>query len=174
MNKVVSWIVGIVVVLGILYGIYYFLPEFPHAGIQSVFQPMVDANAKAKINEIKNIKNDRLNMTYDEILTSEANDLSMKCWVYESSLKSADGYEHVRFYSKGATINLKDVEGAPDMLYTSAALKVDFVISAGKVDIQMYIDGSPIYKANAPRAQKETIKQTVFSQLAGNKVSLTK
>ncbi|MDE6433322.1 MAG: hypothetical protein K2L07_03760 [Lachnospiraceae bacterium] len=149
--KVLIWIV----ILGaVLFGVYTILPEYPQSFMKSFVQPVVDAQAKTRIEQVKALKNKDVDASYQEILEHYTN---TSCWVYEQGA----GNEIVTFYGKGASINIKDVPNHEDHLYPSTAVKFEFVITGNNVEIKAYIEDN---------LQDETIRDLMISQLyAGGK-----
>lgn len=146
--KVLMWIV----ILGVVcFGIYTVLPNYPKNFVKSFVQPVVNSEAKARINAVKNLTNQDVEATYQKILETYTN---TSFWVYEKN--EVDGTETVSFYGKGAYINIKDVKDHDDMLYTSCAVRFDFVIKGNTVNINAYIDNV---------AQDDVIKEVMIKQL---------
>lgn len=127
--KVLIWIV----ILGaVLFGVYAILPEYPQSFMKSFVQPVVNSQAKTRIDQVKALKNADVNATYQDILEHYTN---TSCWVYEQGT----GFETVTFYGKGASINIKEVPDHEDHLYTSTSVKFEFVITGNNVEIKAYI-----------------------------------
>lgn len=140
MKKVMGKVITVVVIIGILFGIYFLLPEYPKNCVKATVQKMVDKDAQARIEAVKQKQYEGVdNQTFDAILTKGT---TSGCYTYTSALKSDDGAEHVYYYGKGASINLKDwPDYGGGLLYTDAVIKVDFKIKAGNnLEIVPYID----------------------------------
>ncbi len=148
--KVLIWIV----ILGaVLFGVYAILPEYPQNFMKSFVQPVVNSQAKTRIAQVKALKNKDVDATYQDILEHYTN---TSCWVYEQGT----GFETVTFYGKGASINIKEVPDHEDHLYTSTAVKFEFVITGNNVEIKAYIENN---------LQDEVIRDLMIKQLyAGN------
>lgn len=163
MKGFVKLLVWIVVLAGVLAGVYYVLPEYPQSFVKSIVQPMTDSAAKAKIEQVQGITNKDLDgLTYKTLL--EANTKN-PCWVYK--LDEATGVEYVTFYGRGASLNLKDYTEYQGKLYTSASVKMEFVITNGtQVQIHTYIDGvsMEINDGNHEEENKQ-IRLDILSQL---------
>ena len=141
----------LIVILGaVVFGIYMVLPEYPQNFMKSFVQPVVNSQAKARINAVKNLKNKDVDATYQEILEHYTN---TSCWVYEQGT----GFETVTFYGKGASINIKEVKDHEDHLYTSTAVKFEFIITGNNVKINAYIENN---------LQDEVIRDLMIRQLA--------
>ena len=131
--KVVVWIV---VLAAVAAGVYFILPEYPQSFVKSVVQPMTDAVAKSKIESVQSIINKDLdNASYKTILEAKTKN---PCWVY--SKDEATGAEHVTFYGRGVSINLKEYDDYGGKLSTDASVKIDFEIVGSKVEIHPYVD----------------------------------
>ena len=148
--KVLIW----VVILGaVVFGVYMVLPEYPQSFMKSFVQPVVNSQAKTRINQVKALRNEDVNATYQEILERYTN---TSCWVYEQGT----GVEKVTFYGKGATINIKEIPEHEDHLYTSTSVKFEFIITGNNVTINAYIEEKP---------QDEVIRDLMIRQLYGGK-----
>lgn len=147
-TKVLIWIV----ILGaVLFGVYVILPEYPQSFMKSFVQPVVNSQAKTRIDQVKALKNTDVNATYQDILEHYTN---TSCWVYEQG----DGTEIVTFYGKGATINIKEVPEHEDHLYTSTSVRFKFIITGNNVEIKAYIED---------QEQDEVIRDVMIRQLYG-------
>lgn len=154
--KVLIWIV----ILGaVLFGVYAILPAYPQSFLKSFVQPVVNSQAKARIDQVKALVNKDVNAKYQDILEHYTN---TSCWVYEQGT----GFETVTFYGKGASINIKEVPDHEDHLYTSTAVKFEFVITPKpgeegySVEVKAYIENN---------LQDEVIRDLMIRQLyAGN------
>ena len=144
--KVLIWIL---ILGGVVFGVYMVLPEYPQNFMKSFVQPIVNSQAKTRINQVKKLKNKDVDATYQDILEHYTN---TSCWVYEQG----NGFETVTFYAKGASINIKDVPDHEDRLYTSTAIKFQFVITGNNVKITAFIED---------KAQDDTIRDLMIRQL---------
>lgn len=160
--KVFMWIV----ILGAAcFGIYTVLPEYPHNFIKSFVQPITDAQAKMRIEQIQGIKAEVTGadgVTYKDVLEKNT---GMSCWVYETR-ETEPGIEYVIYRGNGASLNLKDFRDYNGMLATSAAIKYEFRIKGNNVDIYPYVDGVKmlIEDGKHVEANKE-IKKSILDQL---------
>lgn len=163
MKKFLKTLIGIVIIIAILFGVYTVLPEHSHNIVKSFIQPVFEPRAKQLITEVQQIKNKDINdMTYKDIL--EKNN-GMTCWVYEKA--EGDPVEHVIFYGKGASINLKDYPDYDGLLTTSCQVKVDFQVYGTSVDIIPYIDGKKMYKDDVKyKDENEKIRKDIMTQFA--------
>ena len=55
MKQFLKALLGIAIICGIGYGVYMIVPEYPHNIIKSVVQPIVDVEAKLRIEQVKNL-----------------------------------------------------------------------------------------------------------------------
>lgn len=155
MKQFLKVLIGIVVLGVIGFCVYSVLPEYPQNMVKSIVQPIIDSHAKERITAVKNLQNQDLKSTYQTILESNTTN---SFWVYEAN--EVTGTEIVTYYGSGAHINIKEVKGHEDMLYTSCQVKFEFVITGNKVDITAYIDGE---------MQDDDVKELMIQQLlAGN------
>ena len=157
--KVLIWVV---ILGGACFGIYKVLPEYPQNFVKSFVQPIVNNQAKIRIEQIQNLTNKDVNdMTYKAIL--EAN-TGMSAWVYEVL---DDGTEYVRYYGNGAAMNLKDWTDYNGKLATSCSVKIEFKIVGNNVDIYPYIDGELMYISDGAHVEdNKEIKKSIFQQLS--------
>lgn len=162
MKKVIIWIV---VLAAVCFGVYMVLPEFPKAVVTSVVQPMVNSEAKARINQVKLLTNrDLNNANYETILEARTKNAS---WIYETR-EAEPGVEYVIFYGRGVSLNLKDWEDYGGMLSTDASVKIEFKIVNGNVEILPYVDGTLMNIKDGAHVEKnDKIKLDILSQLYG-------
>ena len=162
MRQLLKVLVVILIIGGIVFGIYSVVPEHTHNFMKSFVQPVFNSTAKEMIKEVQELKNGDLNdATYKEIV--ERNN-GMTCWVYERN--EGESVEHVIFYGKGASLNLKDYPDYNGLLTTSAQVKIDFQIDGNKVEIIPTIDGVKMYKDGLEyKDANETIRKDIMSQL---------
>ena len=148
LGKVLIW----VIILGlVVFGVYLILPEYPHNLMRSLVQPVIDTQAKVRIEQVQQLVNKELNANYKDILEGGT---KTPCWVYD--FDEITGAEAVTFYGTGATINIKDVEGVEDKFYTSSSVKFVFHITGNNVEkIEAQID----YKE-----QTEAVKDFILSE----------
>lgn len=155
MKQFLKIVLGIVILGVIGFGVYSVLPEYPHDFVKSFVQPVVDSQAKERINAVKNIFNQDLQSTYGSILESHTKN---RFWVYD--LNEATAAETVTFYGSGAYINIEGIADHNEMLYTSCQVKFVFAITGNKVEITAYIDGE---------MQDDAVKELMLKQLLEGK-----
>lgn len=164
MNGGAKAIIWIVIFVAVLFGIYMVLPEYPQNFIKGFVQPIVNTQAKTRIEQVKNLTNkDVENATYKDILENNTN---TTCWTY--AVDETTGAEHVYFYGKGASINLKDYVDYNGTFSTGAVIKVDFVITNNNVDILPYVDDLETpknIKDGKHVEENNKIKKEIFYQL---------
>lgn len=145
--KAVAWIL---VLVGVLVGVYMVLPEYPQSFVKSIVQPIVDSNAKMRIDQVKALTNKDLdNQNYATILEAKTKN---PCWSYRKD--ETTGYEYVTFFGRGLTINLKSFPDYGGLLSTSATVKIEFeIIGGSQVNIHPYVDGT-LMEINNPADNK--------------------
>lgn len=162
MKKVLTVIIWIVILGAILFGVYTVLPEYPHNVIKGHVQMLTDAEAKNYITKVQNLFNDDVDATYQMILEKNT---SLIGWVHELPEENAEGVRKVIFYGNGASINIHEIQGYDDMLYTSCAVKIEFRIGDNNsVDIVPYIDGELIQVPDNKKTN-DALKELIFDQL---------
>ncbi len=164
MKGFIKALVWILILVAVAVGVYFILPEYPQSSVKSIFQPMTDAVAKSKIEQVQNMLNkDFDNASYKTILESKAKN---PCWVYRKD--ETTGMEYVTFYGRGVQINLQDYAEYNGMLSTSASVKIEFEINGNKVDIHPYVDDfeNPMeIKDGKHTEENKKIRKAIFSQL---------
>jgi hypothetical protein len=154
MKKFLTTVVWIAVLVAALFGIYMVLPEYPQSYVKGLIQPLVDSQAKTRIEQVKSLKNQDVKDTYQNILGTNTN---TQCWVYEDQ---GGGIEKVTFFGRGAQISIQNVDGYDDHFYDkSCSVKFEFLITNNNVTITCYINGE---------AQDEKIRDVVIQQLYGS------
>ncbi|MBQ9984261.1 MAG: hypothetical protein IJP29_06685 [Lachnospiraceae bacterium] len=155
--KVVIWIV---VLIGVLVGVYFILPEYPQSVVKSKIQPITDAQAKARIEAVQGLTvKDLDGATYRVLLETKAEN---PCWVYE--IDETTGVEKVTFFGRGYQINLKDWTEYNGMLSTNATIKFEFEITNGSnVKIHAYVDGTLMEIADKQK-ENEKIRLDILTQ----------
>ncbi len=161
MKQFLKALLGIAIICGIGYGVYMIVPEYPHNIIKSVVQPIVDVEAKLRIEQVKNLG---VNIKGLEGVTYQAaleKNTGMSCWVYEKDETS--GKEMVVYRGNGASINMKDVTDYGEKLYTSASVKFEFHIDGTKVEVIPFIDGQEMNIKDGKHVEqnKEVLKMIV-------------
>lgn len=139
MKNALGKIVVILVCLGLLYFVYAFaLPEYPQSMVKGFIQPKINATAKTRIEEVQQAKCKEVdNLSYGQIFAN----VDGGCWIYETPEKSSDGAEHVIFYGRGVSVNLKDWQDYNEgLMYTSTSIKMDFIIRGNSFELVPYID----------------------------------
>ncbi len=168
MKGFVKAVVWIIVLAAICVGVYMVLPEYPQSYVKSIFQPMTDAVAKSKIEQVQGLLcKDVDNASYKTIFEAQTKN---PCWVYEKD--EATGAEYVTFRGTGISLNLKDYEEYGGMLYTDASVKIVFEIVGNKVDIHPYLDNELMEIEDGKHTdQNKAIRNDLFRQLYGGMTS---
>lgn len=156
MKGFIKAVVWIVIVVAALVGVYFVLPEYPQDFVKSIVQPVVDAEAKVRIEQVQSLLVKELdNASYKTLLEGKAKN---PCWAYEKDENT--GVETVTFHGRGYSINLKEWREYNGVLSTSAAVKFEFVITGGKqVDVHAYVDGVLMELNDAKDSHQESNKQ---------------
>lgn len=165
MKQFLKALLGIAIVCGIGYGIYMIVPEYPHNFIKSFVQPVVDVEAKLRIEQVKNLD---VNIKGLEGVTYQAaleKNTGMSCWVYEKN--EATGKEMVVYRGNGASVNMKDIADYGEKLYTSASVKFEFHIDGTKVEIIPFIDGQEMNIKDGKHVEKnKEVLKMIVTQLS--------
>ena len=91
MKKFLKTVLWIVIIVGVLFGIYYVLPEYPQNFVKSFVQPIVNSQAKTRIQQVQNLAADGVDgQTYKTVLEKNT---GMSCWNYEKD--ETTGVEYV-------------------------------------------------------------------------------
>ena len=166
MKQFLKVVVGIIILGGIGFGVYMIVPEYPHDFIKSFVQPVVDAQAKTRIDQVKNLTvgiNGMDGVTYKMALEKNT---GMNCWVYEKD--ETTGLETVTFRGNGASINIKDYAEYQGKLYTSCSVKMKFAITGNSVKVYPYIDGVLMYIDDGSHKEKnKEVLHMIISQMYG-------
>lgn len=167
-GKVIIWIV-IIAAAG--FAIYKFVPEYPHNMMKSLVQPVIDVEAKTRIDQIKNLSvgvKGLDGVTYEMALSKNT---GMNCWVYEKEVNEATGQivsEVVTFMGNGASVNMKDYNDYQGKLYTSCQVKFEFSITGNNVVITPYIDGQKMrLGTEKPTERDKEVLKMIVSQMYG-------
>lgn len=148
MKKFLNALIWIAILGGIGYGIYISLPEYPQSFVKAFIQPITNAQAKLRINQIKGLSVGKVgeipkDTTYQTVLERNT---GMSAWIYEVR-ENEPGCEYVIYYGKGAPINLKGFREYEGKLSTSSYVKFEFKIENNKIaKVYPYIDGKPMFK----------------------------
>lgn len=167
MKQILKVLLVIVIICGVGYGIYMVVPEYPHNFIKSFVQPVVDVEAKLRIEQVKNLDVNIKGLegvTYQQALEKNT---GMSCWVYEKD--EAAGTEMVVYRGNGASVNMKDVKDYGEKLYTSASVKFEFHIDGTKVEVIPFIDGTEMNIKDGKHVEqnKEVLKNIVTQLSSG-------
>ena len=165
MKQLLKVLLVIVIICGVGYGVYMVVPEYPHNFIKSFVQPVVDVEAKLRIQQVKNLD---VNIKGLEGVTYQAaleKNTGMSCWVYEKN--ESTGEEMVVYRGNGASVNMKDLKDYSGKLYTSAVVNFDFHIDGTKVEVIPFIDGYEMnIKDGKHVEQNKDVLKMIVSQLS--------
>ena len=102
MKNFLKTLLWIVIIGAVLFGIYYVLPEYPQNFIKSFVQPIVNSEAKTRIQQVQNLAVEGVDgQTYKTVLEKNT---GMSCWVYETR-EEEPGVEYVIYMGNGASVN---------------------------------------------------------------------
>lgn len=168
MKKFLKVVIWIAIIVGVCFGIYTVLPEYPKSMVQSFVQPIVNSQAKLMVGKIQNLKvsdiDELKDLTYKTVLEKNT---GMSCWVYAMD-EANPSIETVTYRGNGASLNLKDYGDYNGKLVTSAYVKVIFKITNGKnVTIEMYVDNQPMFINDNGQHDEmnKTLKKDLLSQM---------
>ena len=167
-GKVIIWII---ILIGVGFGVYKVVPEHPHNMIKSIFQPMIDVEAKTRIGQIKNLPvgvKGLDGVTYEMALSKNT---GMNCWAYDKEVNKETGQvlsETVTFIGNGASVNMKDYNDYNGKLYTSGKVKFVFAITGNSVEITPYLDDQKMrLGTERPTERDKEVLKMIVSQLYG-------
>lgn len=161
-NKICKVVIGIVVVVLVLFGIYKILPGQYSYGIRQTFQEMTDKNAKKIIDVYSNANvPDHKGVTYDKMLLENGSNPS---WYVETVSEEAGKYK-VYANAYKVTLELEKQDGSDsNKVYTRAHVELVFEVtySSEKATIDkvtMYINDE---------IQDDYYKQAAFDVMCRN------
>ena len=158
MKKLGTVLIVIVILVGILFGVYAIMPEFSKNIVRSMYQKQFDSEAIAKIKMTQSLENPNLKKDYKTILEAHT---GTKGWVYD---KAEDGQpEKVTFYGNKVSLVMKEIPDHGSMLFDNAAIKVEFITDAeGKVTVNMYLGDfkTPVDDVVRPYAFEQLLNGT--------------
>lgn len=158
MKKLGTILIVIVILVGILFGVYAVLPEYSKNIVRSMYQKQFDSEAIAKIKMTQALENPNLKKDYKTILEAHT---GTKGWVYD---KAKDGSpEKVTFYGNKVSLVMKEIPDHDSMLYDNTTIKVEFITDAeGKVTVNMYLGDfkNPVEDVVRPFAFEQLLNGT--------------
>ena len=132
--------------------------------IKSFVQPIVNTQAKVRIQQVQNIPVGIKELDGLNYKTAIEKNTGVRCWVYDTD--EVTGNEIVRYYGKGAAVNVKDFTDYNGKLYTGAVLKMEFIISGNKVEVIPYLDGVRMNIDDGAHEEKnKEVLNSIVSQL---------
>ena len=158
MKKLGTVLIVIVVLAGILFGVYAMMPEFSKNIVRSMYQKQFDSEALAKIKMVQSLENPNLKKDYKTILEAHT---GTKGWVYDKA--KDDQPEKVTFYGNKVSLIMKEIPDHDSMLFDNAAIKVEFITDAeGKVTVNMYLGDfkTPVEDVVRPYAFEQLLNGT--------------
>lgn len=167
MKKFLKTVLWIVIIGGVLFGIYSVLPEYPQMFIKSFVQPVVNSKAKTQIQKVKDLLVEGVDgingATYKTVLEKNT---GMSCWTYDKD--EATGIEYVTYMGNGASVNMKDYHDYDGKLYTSCSVKFEFKITGSSVEIYPYLDGRKMHIEDGKHVeQNKQVRKIILQQLYG-------
>lgn len=164
MKKFLKTVLWIVIVCGVLFGVYSVLPEYPQMFIKSFVQPVVNSQAKTRITQVQNLLADGVDgATYKTVLEKNT---GMSCWTYDKD--ETTGIEYVTYMGNGASVNMKDYQDYNGKLYTSCSVKFEFKITGSSVEIYPYLDGTKMNIEDGKHVeQNKKVREIIVQQLYG-------
>lgn len=158
MKKLGTVLIVIVVLVGILFGVYAVLPEFSKNIVRSVYQKNFDSEAYAKIKIAQALENPNLKQDYKTILEAHTD---MKGWVYDKAEEGSP--EKVTFYGNKVSLIMKEIPNHDSMLYDNSTVKVEFITDEnGQVTVNMYLGDftKPVEDVVRPYAFEQLLNGT--------------
>lgn len=164
MKKFLKTVLWIVIIGGVLFGVYSVLPEYPQMFIKSFVQPVVNSQAKTRITQVQNLLADGVDgATYKTVLEKNT---GMSCWTYDKD--ETTGVEYVTYMGNGASVNMKDYHDYNGKLYTSCSVKFEFKITGSSVEIYPYLDGTKMNIEDGKHVeQNKQVREIIVQQLYG-------
>ncbi len=158
MKKLGTVLLVIVILAGILFGVYMILPEYSKNIVRSVYQDKFDAEAAAKIKVAQALEHPNLKTDYKTILESHT---GTKGWVYDKATE--DSPEKVTFYGNKVSLVMKEIPNHDSMLYDNTTVKVEFITDAeGNVTVDLYLGdfNTPVDDVVRPVAFEQLLNGT--------------
>lgn len=139
-------IIGIVVAVLLLVGIYFLLPAGPKNVIQYQWMKMFDKETYAEIEVVQNtIVLGQDSVTYEDIISTG---VSHEYWTYETNVSATGAYQKI-ITANGDGVSLTLGENDDSGVYDDAELQLVFTLdSKGGYDLVAYMDGTQLSKAD--------------------------
>lgn len=139
-------IIGIVVAVLLLVGVYFLLPAGPKNVIQYQWMKMFDKETYAEIEVVqKTIVLGQDSVTYEDIISTG---VSHEYWTYETNVSATGAYQKI-ITANGDGVSLTLGENDDSGVYDDAELQLVFTLdSKGGYDLVAYMDGTQLSKAD--------------------------
>ena len=139
-------IIGIVVAVLLLVGVYFLLPAGPKNVIQYQWMKMFDKETYAEIEVVQNtIVLGQDTVTYEDIISTG---VSHEYWTYETNVSATGAYQKI-ITANGDDVSLTLGENDDSGVYDDAELQLVFTLdSKGGYDLVAYMDGTQLSKAD--------------------------
>ncbi|MDD6332265.1 MAG: hypothetical protein PUA59_07520 [Clostridium sp.] len=139
-------IIGIVVAVLLLVGVYFLLPAGPKNVIQYQWMKMFDKETYAEIEVVQNtIVLGQDSVTYEDIISTG---VSHEYWTYETNVSATGAYQKI-ITANGDGVSLTLGENDDSGVYDDAELQLVFTLdSKGGYDLVAYMDGTQLSKAD--------------------------
>ena len=139
-------IIGIVVAVLLLVGVYFLLPAGPKNVIQYQWMKMFDKETYAEIEVVQNtIVLGQDSVTYEDIISTG---VSHEYWTYVTNLSATGAYQKI-ITANGDGVSLTLGENDDSGVYDDAELQLVFTLdSKGGYDLVAYMDGTQLSKAD--------------------------
>lgn len=139
-------IIGIVVAVLLLVGVYFLLPAGPKNVIQYQWMKMFDKETYAEIEVVQNtIVLGQDSVTYEDIISTG---VSHEYWTYETNVSATGAYQKI-ITANGDDVSLTLGENDDSGVYDDAELRLVFTLdSKGGYDLVAYMDGTQLSKAD--------------------------
>ena len=139
-------IIGIVVAVLLLVGVYFLLPAGPKNVIQYQWMKMFDKETYAEIEVVQNtIVLGQDSVTYEDIISTG---VSHEYWTYETNVSATGAYQKI-ITANGDDVSLTLGENDDSGVYDDAELQLVFTLdSKGGYDLVAYMDGTQLSKAD--------------------------
>ena len=139
-------IIGLVVAVLLLVGVYFLLPAGPKNVIQYQWMKMFDKETYAEIEVVQNtIVLGQDSVTYEDIISTG---VSHEYWTYETNVSATGAYQKI-ITANGDDVSLTLGENDDSGVYDDAELQLVFTLdSKGGYDLVAYMDGTQLSKAD--------------------------
>lgn len=139
-------IIGIVVAVLLLVGVYFLMPAGPKNVIHYQWMKMFDKETYAEIEVVQNtIVLGQDSVTYEDIISAG---VSHEYWTYETNVSATGAYQKI-ITANGDGVSLTLGENDDSGVYDDAELQLVFTLdSKGGYDLVAYMDGAQLSKAD--------------------------